>query len=125
MTDDFIIFAGTANPELAASVERGVGCAALGRRDSMLSGRRIVGRFASSEFVRKGGTNGMFEKHISVTLPELALVAATRGAIGVGAGLLLADKLQPKRRKAIGRLLFVAGVLSTIPIALRLFGKER
>ncbi|HEY0384695.1 MAG TPA: hypothetical protein VGC64_01725 [Pyrinomonadaceae bacterium] len=67
----------------------------------------------------------MIEKHISVTLPELALVAVTRGAIGVGAGLLLADRLSVKRRKTVGRLLFVAGVLSTIPIALRLFGKDR
>lgn len=67
----------------------------------------------------------MFKKHLSVTLPELALVAVTRGAIGIGAGLLLADRLQPRRRKAIGRLLFIAGVLSTIPIALRLFGKEK
>jgi hypothetical protein len=67
----------------------------------------------------------MSGKHISVTLPELALVAATRAAIGVGAGLLLADRLQPERRKAIGRLLFIAGVLSTIPIALRLFGKDK
>lgn len=65
----------------------------------------------------------MSEKHISVTLPELMLLAITRGAIGVGAGLLLADRLPPKRRKAIGWPLFVAGVLSTIPIALRLFGK--
>ncbi|HEX8844735.1 MAG TPA: hypothetical protein VF791_08840 [Pyrinomonadaceae bacterium] len=67
----------------------------------------------------------MSKKHLSVTLPELMLVAVTRGAIGVGAGLLLAERLQPRRRKAVGRLLFVAGLLSTIPIALRLFGKDR
>ena len=30
----------------------------------------------------------------SVTVPELALIAATRGAIGFGAGLLLADKFK-------------------------------
>ena len=34
----------------------------------------------------------------NVTVPELALIAATRGAIGFGAGLLLADKLKRERR---------------------------
>ena len=38
----------------------------------------------------------------SVTVPELALIAVTRGAIGFGAGLLLADKLKQEQRKTLG-----------------------
>ncbi len=61
-------------------------------------------------------------KHYSVTLPELALVAATRGMLGVGIGLLLADKLDDKQRKAVGWALLGVGVATTIPLALEVFG---
>jgi len=60
-----------------------------------------------------------------VTVPEIALIAATRGAIGFGAGLLLAGKFKRERRKLLGWTLFLSGVASTIPIALQLFGKQR
>ncbi len=61
----------------------------------------------------------------NVTLPELALIAVTRGAIGFGAGLLLADKFKSERRKALGWSLLLTGAASTIPIALHLFGKNK
>jgi len=61
----------------------------------------------------------------SVTVPEIALIAATRGAIGFGAGLLLAGKLKRERRKVLGWTLFLSGLASTIPIAMRLFGKQQ
>jgi len=54
---------------------------------------------------------------------ELGLIAATRGAIGFGAGLLLADKLKKEKRKVLGLSLFLTGLASTIPIAWHLFGK--
>lgn len=65
------------------------------------------------------------QKEIKVTFGELALLAATRGAIGFGLGLLLADKMSVKKHRIIGLPLFIGGVLSTIPIALRLFGKKK
>lgn len=65
----------------------------------------------------------MEKKKLSITLPELVIFAVTRGAIGVGAGLLIANKLSAKQRQAVGWPLFIAGLLSTIPIASRLFGK--
>jgi hypothetical protein len=37
----------------------------------------------------------------TIPLWELALIAATRGAIGFGAGLLTADKLKKDRRKVV------------------------
>ena len=59
-----------------------------------------------------------------VTVPEIALIAATRGAIGFGAGLLLAEKIKRHRRKVLGWTLFLSGLASTIPIALHIFGKK-
>ena len=61
----------------------------------------------------------------SVTIPELALIAATRGVIGLGAGLLLADKLKRERRKVLGWSLFLSGLVSTVPIAMHVFGKKQ
>ena len=60
----------------------------------------------------------------SVTVPEIAIIAATRGAIGFGAGLLLAEKFKHQRRKILGWTLFLSGLASTIPIALHVFGKK-
>jgi len=59
-----------------------------------------------------------------VTVPELALIAVTRGAIGFGAGLLLADKLKQEQRKTLGWSLFLTGLASTIPIAMHVFGDK-
>ena len=60
----------------------------------------------------------------SITVPEIALIAATRGAIGFGAGLLLAGKFKREKRKVLGWTLFLSGLASTIPIAMRVFGKK-
>jgi len=59
----------------------------------------------------------------SVTLPEIALIGVTRGAIGFGAGLLLASKFKSEQRKLLGWTLFITGLASTVPIAMHLFGK--
>ncbi|HEY0323122.1 MAG TPA: hypothetical protein VGC66_19350 [Pyrinomonadaceae bacterium] len=60
-----------------------------------------------------------------VTLPELALIAVTRGAIGFGAGLLLADKFKKEWRRGLGWSLFLTGLASTIPIAMHVFGEKK
>ena len=41
-------------------------------------------------------------RETQITLPELALLAGTRVAIGAGLGLLLADRLSEDRRRAAG-----------------------
>ena len=56
-----------------------------------------------------------------VTLPELALIAGTRGMLGVGLGLLLSEQLASHRRRTVGWTLFAIGLASTIPLAARLF----
>jgi len=61
----------------------------------------------------------------NITVPEIALIAATRGAIGFGAGLLLASKFKRDRRKVLGWTLFLSGLASTIPIAMHVFGKKQ
>ena len=58
----------------------------------------------------------------SISLPTLMLVAATRGMLGAGIGLLLAERLGP-RRVRIGRTLLAIGALSTIPLARHIFHK--
>jgi hypothetical protein len=60
----------------------------------------------------------------SVTVPEIALIAVTRGAIGFGAGLLLAEKFDSHQRKVLGWSLLLSGLASTVPIALHVFGKN-
>jgi hypothetical protein len=60
-----------------------------------------------------------------VTVPQLVFIAATRGMIGFGAGLLLADKFRSGRRRILGWSLFLSGLASTIPIAMRVFGQKR
>ena len=60
-----------------------------------------------------------------MALPEILLIAATRGALGFGAGLLLADKFSKEWRRGLGWSLFVAGVASTIPIAMHVFGDSQ
>ena len=62
-------------------------------------------------------------KTVDLTIPELALIAGTRGALGAGIALLLADCVTAEQRRAIGWTLFGIGALSTIPLALEIFGK--
>jgi hypothetical protein len=52
-----------------------------------------------------------------VTLPELALIAGTRAALGAGIGLLLADRLNDEQRRAVGWTLLAVGAITTIPLA--------
>lgn len=60
-----------------------------------------------------------------VTLPELALIAGTRGLLGAGVGLLLADRLAEAPRRAVGWTLLIVGAATTIPLALEVFGAGR
>ena len=64
-------------------------------------------------------------KKIELPVPELGLIAATRGLLGAGVGLLAAGRLSPQRRTMIGRTLLTVGVLSTIPLAIDVFARRR
>jgi len=56
----------------------------------------------------------------TVTIPELAMIAGTRAALGAGIALLLADRLSNEQRRAVGWTLVAVGVLTTIPLAAQL-----
>jgi putative Mn2+ efflux pump MntP len=62
----------------------------------------------------------MTAKRITLALPEIGLIAMTRGALGVGIGLLLSNGLEKNGRRSAGLALLAVGVLTTIPILLRL-----
>jgi putative Mn2+ efflux pump MntP len=59
-------------------------------------------------------------KQITLTLPEIGLIALTRGALGVGIGLLLSNVLEKNERRSAGLALVAVGALTTVPILLRL-----
>jgi hypothetical protein len=63
-------------------------------------------------------------KETRITLPELALLAGTRAVLGAGLGLLAADWLTADQRKALGWGLLSIGVLSTIPLAFEVLGRD-
>jgi hypothetical protein len=60
-----------------------------------------------------------------VTLPELVLIAGTRAALGAGAALLLGGRLPEDQRRAVGWTLLLVGLLTTLPLALEVFGRPR
>ena len=60
----------------------------------------------------------------TLTIPEIALIGATRGALGAGIALILADKLDRKERRAVGWTLFLVGIATTIPLVLMVLGHK-
>ena len=63
-------------------------------------------------------------KEKTLRVPEIIQIAGTRVALGAGIGLLLGNKLNEDKRKGAGLALLMVGILSTIPIALNVFGKR-
>ncbi len=57
------------------------------------------------------------------TLAEIAMIGGTRLLLSAGLGLLLARKLSDKPRRATGWTLFSIGLLSTIPLAMKVLNK--
>ena len=56
---------------------------------------------------------------------ELLLIGATRGMLGAGLGLLLSGKLSRDQRVAAGCTLSTIGLVSTIPLAIRVMRRRR
>jgi len=54
-------------------------------------------------------------KTIDMSLPQFGFIVATRGALGAGVGLLVANKLGSKKRRLVGLALLTLGLVSTIP----------
>jgi hypothetical protein len=84
------------------------------------------GLHAAPYILSTRATKGSFEmKTTELTLPDLGLLVGTRGMLGAGLGLLLADRLTPEQRKGIGWTLAAIGIATTIPLAMIVFGGHR
>ena len=59
-----------------------------------------------------------------LTLPLIGTIAVTRAMLGAGIGLLVSPYLQQKHRRAVGLALVGVGAASTVPIALKVFGRS-
>ena len=64
-------------------------------------------------------------KKAELTMPEIALIAGTRGILGAVLALLLGDLLKEEQRKAVGWALFLIGAISTIPLVMDVFSKRK
>ena len=62
---------------------------------------------------------------MKITVPELALIAGTRGMLGAGIGLLAAGRLSDDQRRVLGRVLLTVGVITTIPLAFQVFHRSQ
>ena len=64
-------------------------------------------------------------KRADLTLPEIALIAGTRGMLGAGIALLLGERLEGKRRRVVGWTLLAVGVVTTIPLLVDVLSKRK
>ena len=64
-------------------------------------------------------------KTTTLPLPVLGLIAATRGMLGAGIALLVAERMTPEQRAKVGRILFGIGVASTIPLVATVIRNQR
>ena len=59
-------------------------------------------------------------KTVLLNLPTCGFLVGTRAALGVGIGLLVAERLPTERRRAIGATLIAMGAATTVPSAMSL-----
>jgi hypothetical protein len=67
----------------------------------------------------------MRKRSVSLRIPEIGFIAATRVALGTGLGLLLADKLNRGQRRKTGRVLLAIGAITTIPLVINVVRKAK
>lgn len=63
------------------------------------------------------------ERQLNTT--DIIFLAMTRGMLGAGIGLLAAGKLSDEQRRAVGRTLVLVGAVTTVPLAMRIFGRHQ
>jgi hypothetical protein len=62
-------------------------------------------------------------KTVTLTLPELLLLVATRAMLGAGIALLISKRLSDPQRETAGLVLTGVGIITTIPLAFEVLGK--
>jgi hypothetical protein len=63
-------------------------------------------------------------KKRTLPLPLLGAIAATRGMLGAGIGMLLGPRLPASKRKVVALTLVGVGIASTIPLAWTVFNSK-
>jgi hypothetical protein len=63
-------------------------------------------------------------KETRLSMPELALIAGTRAALGAGVALLFGDLLTKEQKKAVGVTLFLVGAVTTVPLLAEVIGRR-
>ena len=63
-------------------------------------------------------------KATCISIPELALIAGTRAALGAGIALILGEQLSKEQKKAVGWTLLLVGVVTTAPILAIVIGNR-
>ena len=86
----------------------------------MQDGRPCISGTSGATVCSMGGSM----RKVALTVPEVAFIAATRGALGFGAGLLLSGKFNESVRRQVGLGLLAFGIATTIPAARKLFGRH-
>jgi len=64
-------------------------------------------------------------RNVSLKIPEVGFIAATRAAFGAGLGLILADRLNRRRRKRVGWVLLTIGAVTTVPLVVHVIRKAK
>jgi hypothetical protein len=64
-------------------------------------------------------------KETTLSIPELMLVGATRGILGVGIGLFIANHLSESQRKPLAYALVGIGAATTLPLAMEILNRKR
>ena len=57
-----------------------------------------------------------------LSTPVIMMLATTRGMLGAGIGLLLAGNISDEQRRVFGRTLVAIVAVTTVPLAMRVFG---
>jgi len=58
------------------------------------------------------------------TITEIAMIAGTRVALGMGLGFLLSGRLNRDQRKSAGIALLIVGAATTVPFVMNLIGQR-
>lgn len=72
-----------------------------------------------------GNGVGRCMRQVTLPLPELAVIAATRAMGAAGAALLASPRVPESRRRRIGWLLLGIGLLTTVPLILDVVRRAR
>jgi hypothetical protein len=63
-------------------------------------------------------------KELVLSPPLLMFVVGTRAAMAFGVGLFAAERIPPARRRPVAMALIALGITTTIPAALKVFGRS-